>query len=75
MNTLGMGGGGGYDLYVRKDMECQRRYQKLMTDLVEVTMMMAEGSSGGGDGTVMGGGGGGRKRSSTSSSGGGVDKK
>lgn len=26
--------GPGYDLYVRKDVECQRRYTKLVTDLV-----------------------------------------
>jgi hypothetical protein len=59
-NNKSMGGGGGYDLYVRKDMECQRRYQKLITDLVDVAMM----AEGGGSGSSVGGGG--MKRSSAS---------
>ena len=46
----GSGGVGQNDLYVRKEVECQRRYQKLMTDLVHSSLGNAanEGSSSGG---------------------------
>ena len=38
--------GSSKELYVRKEMECQRRYQKLITDAV--TLAMEGGSSGSG---------------------------
>ncbi len=54
--------GPGYDLYVRKDVECQRRYTKLVTDLVNPTTTNPSG----GTGSTPSGNGSARKRSAAS---------
>ena len=56
--------GPGYDLYVRKDVDCQRRYTKLVTDLVNPTT--TNPSSAGGAGSTPSGNGSARKRSAAS---------
>ena len=63
----GAGGGAvknqmGHDLYVRKEVECQRRYQKLMTDLVHSSTTTAVEAEAAGER-------GGRKRSAIGVSG------
>jgi len=54
--------GPGYDLYVRKDVECQRRYTKLVTDLVNPPTTNPSGSTG----STPSGNGSARKRSAAS---------
>lgn len=54
--------GPGYDLYVRKDVDCQRRYTKLVTDLVNPTTTNPSG----GTGSTPSGNGSARKRSAAS---------
>ena len=58
--------GPGYDLYVRKDVECQRRYTKLVTDLVNPTTTNPSGGGAGGTGSTPSGNGSARKRSTAS---------
>jgi len=76
--------GSGHDLYVRKEVECQRRFQKLITDLVNHADSSGSGRRGGADDSISVGGGiddddddddvGGRKRLTTYS-GSNTDKK
>ena len=60
--------GPGYDLYVRKGVECQRRYQRLITELVN---RATDSATAGGDGSsaAFDISGSGRKRSASGSGG------
>jgi hypothetical protein len=59
--------GPGYDLYVRKDVDCQRRYTKLVTDLVNPTTTNPSSAGGaGGTRSTPSGNGSARKRSAAS---------
>ena len=60
--SSGVVAGPGYDLYVRKDVECQRRYTKLVTDLVTPPTTNPSGDTGG-TGSTPSGNGSARKRS------------
>ena len=62
-SSSGVVAGPGYDLYVRKDAECQRRYTKLVTDLVNPTTTT---DPSGGAGSTPSGNGSARKRSASS---------